>query len=260
MLFQMRSVDRREYEYSARIGKALKEVRESLRLSQEDVAKQLRVNRITISRCEAGAQVPGTGATYQWCQALGLVLPQRTALVRVVDLSPALLRFLEEDPERLRSLGPDQFETFVADRLDRMGYDVALTGAITMRDGGVDLFAVPKAANLGSVVVAAQIKHHRGNQKSGREDVDRLLSWKGSAFGIGLLVTNTAFTRDAIWTAHKEANASFLRLRDLDDLKRWLEGRYGDERDWREIPQRIELAPGVVIEVPRPNIVSKLEV
>jgi hypothetical protein len=32
-------------------------------------------------------------------------------------------------------------------------------------------------------------------------------------------------------------------------LKRWLEGKFGDEKDW------IELAPGVVIEIPRPRII-----
>jgi len=36
----------------------------------------------------------------------------------------------------------------------------------------------------------------------------------------------------------------------------WLEGRFGEEEDWREIPDRIELAPGVVIEIPKPKITS----
>jgi len=253
----MPSADRRSL--SGHIGNALKEVRESLGTSQNNIARQLRVNRISISRWEAGAQVPGTRTTYRWCQTLGLVAPEQTALVRVVDLSPQLLQLLQENPDRLRTLSPEQFEMFVAERLDHMGFEVKLTGATRMRDGGVDLIAVPRAANLGSVVVAAQTKHHHGDQKTGREAVDRLLAWKDTVFGIGLLVTNTAFTRDALWTAHREKNAHFLRLRDFDDLKRWLEGRYGDERDWREIPQHVELAPGVVIEIPKPRIISSFE-
>ena len=100
------------------------------------------------------------------------------------------------------------------------------------------------------------MKHHRGDQKTGRDAVDRLLAWKDSYFGVGLLVTNTSFTHDAVWTAQQERNARFLRLRDFPDLKRWLEGRFGEEEDWREIPDRIELAPGVVIEVPRPRITT----
>ena len=82
------------------------------------------------------------------------------------------------------------------------------------------------------------------------------LRGKDSYFGVGLLVTNTSFTRDAVWTAQQKRNARFLRLRDFTDLKRWLEDRCGEEADWREIPDRIELAPGGVIEIPRPRIIS----
>jgi hypothetical protein len=42
-------------------------------------------------------------------------------------------------------------------------------------------------------------------------------------------------------------------------LKRWREGRFGEEEDWREIPDQIELEPGVVIEIPKPRITSVLE-
>ena len=42
-------------------------------------------------------------------------------------------------------------------------------------------------------------------------------------------------------------------------LKRWREGRFGEEEDWREIPDQIELAPGVVIEIPRPRIVLPMD-
>jgi hypothetical protein len=195
---------------------------------------------------------------YRWCQALGLVCPPKTALVRAVDFSPELLRFLQEDPNRLRSLSPDEFERFTAERLDGMGYSVKLTGASNRKDGGIDLIAVPKSASLGSYVIAGQVKHHRGDQSTGVEAVDRLLAWRDSIFRAGLLVTNTKFTSDAVWKAHKDGNANFLRLRDFTDLKRWLQDQYGTEEDWREIPNSIELAPGVVIEIPRPRITTPL--
>jgi hypothetical protein len=38
------------------------------------------------------------------------------------------------------------------------------------------------------------------------------------------------------------------------DLKRWLQDQYGSPEDWREIPNSIEFAPGVVIEVPKPKL------
>ena len=200
--------------------------------------------------------MPRTPSLYAWCQAVGVICPHKKALVRVVDFSPDLLRLLQDDPSRLRSLTPDEFERFVANRLDRMGCNVTLTGSTNRKDGGIDLIAVPKAPNVGSLVIAGQVKHHQGDQKTGREAVDRLLAWRDSYFGVGLLATNTAFTKDAIWTAQQERNARFLRLRDFTDLKRWLQDQWGTEEDWREIPDRVELAPGLVIEIPRPQITT----
>jgi len=200
---------------------------------------------------------PGA-AMYEWCRALGVILPPKTALVRVVDVSPELLRVLKENPAELRRLRPEQFERFVANRLERMGYNVSLTGPTSRKDGGIDIVAVPKAPNIGSIVLAAQVKHHRENRKTGRDAVDRLLAWKDTDIGIGMLVTNTAFTKDALWAAAQARNKYFLRLRDFTDLQRWLQDQYGSPEDWREIPDKIELAPGVVIEIPKPRLEDPL--
>jgi transcriptional regulator with XRE-family HTH domain len=241
---------------AVQIGEVLRQVRHSLNLSQEELAVQAGTTRFGVWKWESGAQAPSIPTLYRWCQTLGLVCPPQTALVRVVDFSPDLLRFLQEDPTRLRSLTPDVFERFVAERMDRMGYNVTLTGATNRKDGGIDLIAVPKLASLGSYVIAGQVKHHQGVETTGVDAVDRLLAWKDSVFRAGLLVTNTSFTSDAVWKAHKDGNAHFLRLRDFTDLKRWLQDQYGSEEDWREIPDQIELAPGVVIDIPRPRITS----
>lgn len=166
---------------------------------------------------------------------------------------------LKEDPERLRGLSPGLFERFVAERLDRMGYDVTLTGETTRKDGGIDLIAVPKIRTAGAYLLAAQVKHHEGGQKTGRDAVDRLLAWKGRYFHLGMLVTNTDFTKDAYWAAMLHGDKEFLRLRNLDDLKRWLQDKFTDEQDWREMPDEIELAPGVKIPVPKPRLTTPLK-
>ena len=239
------------------LGQQLRTIRESLGLERSIVADAIKTPETILARWESGKRSPKGSEMYLWCQSLGIVAQPHTALVRVVDFSPMLLQFLQDDPGRMRSLTPDQFERFVADRLDRMGYNVTLTGQTNRRDGGIDLIAVPNAVSLGSFLIAAQMKHHSDDRrKTGRDAVDRLLAWKDSRFHIGLLITNTSFTQDAVWTAQQERNAHFLRLRDFTDLKRWLEGRFGEEQDWREIPDRIELAPGVIIDVPRPHIRS----
>jgi hypothetical protein len=46
-----------------------------------------------------------------------------------------------------------------------------------------------------------------------------------------------------------------LRLRDLRDLRRWLQNDFVNEEAWREIPNEVELAPGIRIQIPKPKIV-----
>src|SRR5205814_8427075 len=102
-----------------------------------------------------------------------------------------------------------QFEQFVAERLDKMGFAVTLTGATNRKDGGVDIIGARVDPALGHFVIAAQVKHHRGNRSTGIEAVDRMLSFKNTVFKFGLVVTNTFFTTDAKWKAAKDDNQWF---------------------------------------------------
>jgi hypothetical protein len=183
-------------------------------------------------------------------------------MVTPVDITPDIIKLLKEDPQRLMQLSPEQFENFVAERLDRMGFDVKLTGNTKMRDGGIDLdlIGVPKLRGVASFLIAAQIKHHSAEAKTGRSAVDRLLAWKGNPFQIGLLVTNTSFTRDALWVAAQDTHKGFLRLRDFDDLRRWLQDNFWSQDDWREIPREITLAPGVTIAIPKAELRDSLDI
>lgn len=234
-----------------RLGATLRSIRGQLGLTQEELAALIGTSRIAVSRWEAGAQPPSWGPLRRWCEALGILSATHPTLVTTVDITPQLLRFLNEDPGRLSELSPAQFERFVAERLDRMGFNVNLTGDSTMRDGGIDLVAVPKAGSLGTYMLAGQVKHHRDDRKTGRPSVDRLLAWADTAFRIGLLVTNTGFTKDALWLAEK--NPEFLRLRDFEDLKRWIQENFWSPEEWKEIPTQIELAPGISVAVPKPT-------
>ncbi|HEX8091081.1 MAG TPA: restriction endonuclease, partial [Blastocatellia bacterium] len=217
-------------------------------------------SRIAVSRWESGAQPPTKGPLYEWCQGLGLFTPTRGALVTFVDITPRLLKILKGNPEHLRQLSPSQFEQFIAERLDRMGFDVTLTGATSHRDGGIDLIAVPKVRTVGAFLLAGQVKHHQGDQKTGREAVDRLLAWKDSHFRLGLLATNTEFTKDARWAAAQVANQPFLRLRDFEDLKRWLGENFYSLENWQEIPDEVNLAPGVTVAIPKPKLKNSRDI
>lgn len=239
---------------SEQIGSALRNVREELKLTQTQVASLSSTSRIALSRWEAGAQPPSVGPLWRWCESLGLLSPSLASIVTTIDITTRLLPILKREPERLSELTPAQFESFVAERIDIMGFDVKITGASTAKDGGIDIIAIPRVPGLASYLMAIQVKHHAGSRKTGRPDVDRLLAWKDSPFRIGLLVTNTSFTRDAMWAAALNQNKAFLRLRDFDDLRRWIQGTFWAEEEWREIPNSISLAPGITIEIPRPNL------
>lgn len=66
-------------------------------------------------------------------------------------------------------------------------------------------------------------------------------------FSVGILVTNTSFTPDAKWFAQQHRES--IRLRGFQDIRRWLLDTFDSEEEWREIPDRIELCPGTVVEI-----------
>jgi len=133
---------------SIALGRALKGAREELGLTQAQLAIGIGTSRIALSQWERGSWPPSTGPLYEWCSALGLTLPERRALVSVVDVTSVLLRVLREDPNQLLRLSPSEFERFVAERIDRMGFDVTLTGPTNQRDGGIDLIAIPRVRTV----------------------------------------------------------------------------------------------------------------
>lgn len=235
------------------LGRVLRAAREELKLTQHDLAALVGTSRIALSRWEAGAQPPSRGPLRRWAAALGLLAGGRPEIITMVDATPQLLEVLRRDPGRLSELSPEQFELLVAERLDRMGYAVQRTGTTNRKDGGIDIIAVPKIANVATFLLAVQVKHHRGARPTGRDAVDRLLAWQNTAFRLGMLVTNTHFTRDAVWAASRDPARHFMRLRDFADLTRWLHGVFNSDLDWREIPDSIELTPGVWVQVPKPT-------
>lgn len=177
-------------------------------------------------------------------------LPRPPTSVHVVSVSAEMLRILRDDISQIHSLSPDQFELFVCDRLCRMGFEVERVGSVYTPDGGVDVVAWPKEATF-PFLLAVQAKHHRSaNRKTGPGAVKELQATiEHGPFQAGLLVTSTTFTPSARWFASNRPQ--LVRLRDIHDLSRWLQDRFLDDAEWREIPARIELAPGVFVELPR---------
>ena len=100
---------------------------------------------------------------------------------------------------------------------------------------------------------AVQAKHHRSpNRTTGAESVRAFRGALRLPVNIGIMITNTNFTPDAKWFA--EQYPVGLRLRDTRDLQRWIKGNFTDDCDWREFPDRIELCPGMWVDIPWRNV------
>jgi hypothetical protein len=117
------------------------------------------------------------------------------------------------------------------------------------KDGGLDILFWPRLAGAFPFLGAAQVKYHRNAlAKVGAGAVrDFAGALACQAFGAALLVTNTGFSPDAEW--FERERAKLLRLRGLEDIRRWIENNFSANEECREIPSSIELCPGTIVKV-----------
>ena len=174
----------------------------------------------------------------------------RQPRIVAVPATRQIVHLLQRKPEEIYSLTPGQFEELICDRLSEMGFDPQLVGGTYKPDGGVDIIACPRAPVAFPFLLAVQVKHHRiSSIKTGPAAVKDLQAvMLHQPFNAGLIVTNTTFTPDAKWFAMQRPN--LVRLRDITDVTRWIKGDFLCDEEWREIPEAIELRPGLVIAVP----------
>lgn len=193
-----------------------------------------------------------------WSDEIAVFEPQiahlrplvRPVEVEIVDASDLLIQRLAHAPEELYRIGPERFEELVNNRVRAMGFATQRTGRTFSKDGGVDLVFWREDASF-PFLGALQAKYHSSPHiTTGAGDVrDFAGTIQALPMAVGVLVTNTAFSFDAQWIAKKLG--SQVMLRDEQDLRRWVSGRFMDALDWREIPEEIELCPGVRIRIPR---------
>jgi hypothetical protein len=179
-------------------------------------------------------------------------------LISLTEVSPDQLRWLEEDPERLKQLSPEGFELLLADRFEAMGLCVQLIGRTNRPDGGIDLIAYPDPrSSLPKFLLAVQAEHHRTDRKTGAPKIQKFLGTMSEAPAIrfGFVVTNTAFT----WNAEKvaEHQPHLLRLRSLEDLLRWFRDDFENEAEWREMPDFVEFG-GFRVPILKPKVPNLL--
>jgi anti-anti-sigma factor len=172
----------------------------------------------------------------------GLATEKKVVLASATE---QLIAALQKDIDLIYSIGAEQFELLICDRLDAMGFEVRRVGHTFAPDGGVDIVSWPKKSVF-PYLFAVQVKHRQSpSRKVGPGPVKDLMAvLQTSPFDAGLLVTNTSFTPDAVWWS--QHGPRLLRLRDFKDLQKWLAGNFLDG-SLREFPREIELAPGITV-------------
>jgi hypothetical protein len=196
------------------------------------------------------------GLQNYWIERLGAQLPAEPiavveTTVHVANITSDIVQQLWSDPNEIYQLTPSTFEELIGDRLQAMGFNVCQVGGHSYRkDGGIDFVAWSQEAEF-PFLMAIQAKHHRSPEyKTGPGPVRELLGVVHSLpFNAAVLVTNTTFTPDAKWIAQQQSH--LMRLRDIYDIRRWLENDFLDEYDWRNFPDQIVVCPGVVITLPK---------
>ena len=171
--------------------------------------------------------------------------------VETVGVGAAVTGLLRRDLSAIYQLSPEQFEEFICDRLAAMGYEPRRVGRANSADGGIDILFWSKQSQALPILGAAQVKHHRSRSVTDGPAAIRDFAGAlaGHPFNAAIFVTNTRFTPSAEWFARERA--SVIRLRDFEDIRRWLGDRFGSLEEWREMPEQIELAPGCVVRITR---------
>ena len=168
--------------------------------------------------------------------------------VELVDVTAVLLERLRLDWDEIYRISEEQLEELACERLAAMDFEVQRVGRTNRKDGGIDIAFWDRGPfpRLG----AAQVKHHRQANRSTGVGVVRDFqgALTGNPFQFGIILTNTTFTPDAKWFA--ENRQGFLRLRDGEELRRWIDDKFLVEELWRAVPRKLVLCPDVEIEIP----------
>jgi MraZ protein len=168
--------------------------------------------------------------------------------VLAIPASLQILSMVQADSKVLQSLSAEDLETFVCERLERMGFVSTRIGATREADGGIDIVICPRGPSPFPFLLAVQVKSHRGGRKTPVSAVrDFAGTVRAQPVRGGVLVTNTTFTMDARWFAEQQRN--LIQLRDFSDLSRWIRDEFAAHELYREIPSSLQLRPGVTLQV-----------
>ncbi|MDQ3816464.1 MAG: restriction endonuclease [Acidobacteriota bacterium] len=149
---------------------------------------------------------------------------RKRIIADVVGVSHDLLQRLKKESRLLYDLTPRAFEEFVADLLNRLGYEVTLTPA--SRDGGKDIYAAKKEM-IGSFLYVVECKKYAPDRPVGVGIIRQLYGVvQAERATAGILATTSFFTKGAQEFQHQLAFQ--LSLQDYFGIQKWLKSAMPD--------------------------------
>ena len=137
--------------------------------------------------------------------------------ISVATLSETITLALQKNPEAIRELSPRQFEEFVAELMEKAGYDVTLTKE--SRDNGVDIYAV-KNDSFGRFLTVVDCKKYREDRKIGIEVVRGMIgTLQIENASHAMLATTSAFS--SVCKKYEAEHKYQISLRDHSDIVNW---------------------------------------
>jgi hypothetical protein len=235
-------------------------IQEFLGQRRESLHKALEASSNAIRRLVPQAEKPDVAPTIALPSA-GLTIgvfgesPEDSRIKVVGTIAGDLVRRLLRSQEEMYNLTPQQFEELIMDRVAAMGCEIEQAGKTNQPDGGIDFVFWPRVGNGPTFLGAVQVKHHATRRrKSGVEVVHSMagiLQRHHGTFNLGMVVTNTSFTKEAHWFV--DPFKLFVRLRDGADVLRWVEDDFSNEQELREFPPSIQLTSKFALKLKKPK-------
>ncbi len=173
-------------------------------------------------------------------------------VIQLFDMTDRIISEIQEDYGRIYTIGDENFERVVERLFQRMNYFVFRPpGGSRQRDGGIDIYAIPKGV-AHPYFIGIQTKLKEPGNKIGPNDVRAFSHVIQHKFPLnaGFFVTNTDFTLQA--RLEFKSDWHKIKLSNHQDLAKWIAGKFLPEHEWRLAPRRIEYCPGKWLDIPRP--------
>jgi restriction endonuclease Mrr len=198
-------------------------LRETLKAEETRAAElAFRIDKLLLTQlqCIQGRDLPLI-ITPEYLRKLALPADYERRIVLVENAPFRLVRQIARDPRHMRGLTPRQFEEFVSELLDALGFkDIILTPE--KRDGGKDIIAT-RIFNQIPVTCYFECKKYAKGNKVQLDTLRALLgtiAHNATQANIGVLVTTSTFTKGCWDLIMSEAR---LDGKDYDGILRWLD-------------------------------------